>query len=509
MKNRKGVTLLELILAIALIGIILTIGTNIFMVGNKAQKAFVSEADMQANTRLVSEYINNITRFATKTHTIPRSSFQHSNDGVRDPITSYIGITKEGHVVIDEPGESGQPRKIQYLAKKQAGIDYEIVFNKALDSNGDEMDKVLSFSIVGKRDGRIVNEIVSKVDVLNSINIDYLGTPSDPAVAIAYSMVEPGSQEWIEISPDAYIALVLDCSGSMDWDMDGKSTSINDNKRIKILRDKALAMVDRLAALDFNIYVSIVPFGTDANNPEAFKNLHDEDDLEELQEIIDELDADRGNTNTGDGIRRAYYQLWNKGDELLHSSDPAKKINSLSDITQHMMILVDGGTNRETRTSNSSQNLFMNDGNVPNSNRVKAPLTYTDIVVGTEWQWVWSWYYWDYIWTEVDIVQTVYDNRYVNKIGAEKITPYTFEFEGEEKQTINTFVIGFSNRIADYVSLNDIGNAVNGKEFEHPDNTMKPYILASNADELDFAFEQFEAEVENSLWVITRPQLWP
>ena len=38
---------------------------------------------------------------------------------------------------------------------------------------------------------------------------------------------------------------------------------------------------------------------------------------------------------------------------------------------------------------------------------------------------------------------------------------------------------------------------------------MKPYILATNADELDFAFEQFESEVENSLWVITRPQLWP
>ena len=58
--------------------------------------------------------------------------------------------------------------------------------------------------------------IVSKVDILNSVNIDHLGTPSDPAVALAYSMVDPGSQEWIEMSPDAYIALVLDKSGSMD-----------------------------------------------------------------------------------------------------------------------------------------------------------------------------------------------------------------------------------------------------------------------------------------------------
>ena len=125
MKNRKGVTLLELILALALISIIIIIGTNVFIIGNKAQRASVSEADVQANTRLVSEQINNIPRLATKTHTIPRSSFQYYE--VRDPVTSYIGITKEGHVVIDEPGESGQPRKIKYLAKKQEGIDESIL----------------------------------------------------------------------------------------------------------------------------------------------------------------------------------------------------------------------------------------------------------------------------------------------------------------------------------------------------------------------------------------------
>ena len=54
MKNRKGVTLLELILALALISIIIIIGTNVFIIGNKAQRASVSEADVQANTRLDS-----------------------------------------------------------------------------------------------------------------------------------------------------------------------------------------------------------------------------------------------------------------------------------------------------------------------------------------------------------------------------------------------------------------------------------------------------------------------
>jgi len=371
MKNKKGVTLLELILAIALIGIIVTIGTNIFLIGNTTQKASVSEAEMQANTRLVSEHLNNIVRFATKTHTIPRSSFQYSNDGVRDPQTSYIGITKEGHVVIDEPPNvSGQPRRVQYLAKKKVGIDYEIVFNKALDSHGNEMDKVLSFSIVGKKDGIIVNEIVSKVEMLNSINIEHLGTPSDPAVAIAYSMVDPGSQEWIEMSPDAYITLVLDESGSMKWDMDGISESEN-QKRIAILKEKALKMIDRLAALDFDIYVSLVSFGTNANNPRAFRNINVESEKNLIISEINGLSADLGNTNTGDGIRRAYYQLKKKADSLKNSG----QISSYSDITQHMMILVDGGTNRETRTSRNTNNLYMDDGNINSSNWIKEPLT--------------------------------------------------------------------------------------------------------------------------------------
>ena len=248
-------------------------------------------------------------------------------------------------MVIDEPGESGQPRKIKYLAKKQEGIDYEIVFDKVLDADGNQMDTLLSFSIVGKRDGKIINEIVSKVDVLNSINIVHLGTPSDPAVAIAYSMVDPGSQEWIEMSPDAYITLVLDQSGSMDWDMDGKSTSINNNRRIEILKEKALKMIDRLAALDFNIYVSIVPFSYNANNPHDFKNLQVQSELTQVKAIINGLNAD-GNTNTGDGIRRAYYQLKNKADSLISSN----QIDHVSDITQHMMVLVDGATNLETKT---------------------------------------------------------------------------------------------------------------------------------------------------------------
>ena len=76
--------------------------------------------------------------------------------------------------------------------------------------------------------------------------------------------------------------------------MDGVNHSIN-KKRIEILKEKALKMIDRLAALDFNIYVSIVPFSNNANDPDDFhnfRNLQVQSELTEVKTIIGALNAD-------------------------------------------------------------------------------------------------------------------------------------------------------------------------------------------------------------------------
>lgn len=484
MKTKKGFTLLEVILTLAILVIAISIPANFLIFGNKVQKLTMSEADIQASTRLISQDINNITRFATKTHTIPRSSFQHSENGVRDPITSYIGITKDGHVVIDKPGVNiGDPRIVEYVAKKQPGIEYEIIFDTVpYTKNGvtKELENILSFSIIGKKDGKEVTKIVSNIEIMNSLNIDHLGTPSDPAVALAFSMVAPGSQTWIEVSPDAYIAMVFDVSGSMDWDMNGNN--INE-KRIKILKDKSLKMIDRLANMDFNIYISLVPFSNNANNPTDFYNVNNDADLATIKTKINALNAD-GATNTGDGIRRAYYQLKKKTDPLII---PNKKRN----FSQHMMILVDGATNRETNKITgrgwflgyfvSSEVEAIEDGNTDNS-----------VVVGNR--------------RVVNVSEN--NNDYITYLGNQFIKNKTYSFEGETSPIYNSFVIGFSNNSTDHNSLQAIGVAVSGKQFEHATGS-KPYIIATNADDLDFAFEQFESEVENNLWMIMRPKLLP
>lgn len=476
MKKRKGITLIEVVLVLALAGIVIVAATNMFIFSNKVHKVSAEEADIQATTRLIAEQINNIVRLATKTHTIPRSSFQYSEDGVRDPNTSYIGISKEGHVVIDEPGGEGQPRNIQYLAKKEEGIDFQIEFNK-ID------DKILEFIIIANRDGKVVNTVTSSVEVLNSLNIDHLGTPSDPAVALAYSMVDPGSQEWIQVSPDAYITLVLDISGSMAWDMNGIENSTN-QKRIEILKEKSLKMIDRLSNMDFSINVALVPFSNNANNP---GNFHDVSTPTGRSNIISEITAlsASGSTNTGDGIRRAYHKLKVQADSLISNG------KQYSDFTQHMMVLVDGATNVETRTITGREWFIVYYVTSEKSTDANGN-TNNNIVVGNH--------------REVSV--STNNNNYIEFLGNNLIKPYTYVFEGEQKQAINTFVIGFSNRAADHVSLGAIGNAINGKQFEYSGG-IRRFILATDADELDFAFEQFESEVENNLWIITRPQLRP
>lgn len=227
MKNRKGITVLELILTLSLISIIIMIGFNFLYFGNKAQSMAIEETERQARTRLISEYFNNIARYSTKAHTIPKSSFQYSENGVRDPYTSYIGITKDGHVVIDEPGENeGDPRRIQYLAKKQEGIDYEIRIEKVKGSDGKVLENVIRFSIYGIKNGKIVDEIVSNVEIMNSMQVEYLGTESDPAVALAFTKVDPENPQWIVVAPEAYVTLVLDKSGSMSSNLERGKTRL-------------------------------------------------------------------------------------------------------------------------------------------------------------------------------------------------------------------------------------------------------------------------------------------
>jgi len=60
MKVKKGFTLVELLIALALVSLIIVTGTNPLLIGIKAHAITIDEFNVQSNTRYVSAKINTI-----------------------------------------------------------------------------------------------------------------------------------------------------------------------------------------------------------------------------------------------------------------------------------------------------------------------------------------------------------------------------------------------------------------------------------------------------------------
>ncbi|SMP48802.1 prepilin-type N-terminal cleavage/methylation domain-containing protein [Anoxynatronum buryatiense] len=63
--NRSGITLIELIIAIAIALMVLTVSFSVFSFGNSTFRQGVNQYDIQSDIRLASDYIQNQVRYAT------------------------------------------------------------------------------------------------------------------------------------------------------------------------------------------------------------------------------------------------------------------------------------------------------------------------------------------------------------------------------------------------------------------------------------------------------------
>jgi hypothetical protein len=243
--------------------------------------------------------------------------------------------------------------------------------------------------------------------------------------------------------------------------------------------------------MGFDIYVSIIPFSYHANNVSDIVNINKnnpDNDLAYVYDFIDDLDPG-GNTNTGDGLRRAYYQLETMADNFMNDEDneDLDENKKYTYFTQHMMVLVDGATNLET---------------IKRESWWSSPRYFEEDLVSSRFWGVWQ--------GDIRYRGVSHSDRdvYIEEIGEKLITDLKFtNNDGVEEQVIKPFVIGFSNRPSDHVSLKAIGDSTNAKEFEQTDGSFERYIIATNADELDFAFGAFTEEVSASLWSIYGPSL--
>jgi uncharacterized protein YegL len=433
------------------------------------------EFDVQSSTRIVTEYTNQIARYSTAAFTIPKSSFEEDK---LDEDWNYIGVL-DGSIVQYEANPSTGVHTKTVLAEATDSVYYEVIFRKA---ENDYFDKNVSFSIQGFIKDKAIEydehgnkighiDIVSQTEALNSLQVIHNGTYADPAVAMAYRSDDRSDPQ----RPSAYISMVLDMSGSMNDDMDGDPTRNEADRRITYLKNSLTSLVDQFSASKYSSNISLVPFSNAANNPYPMYDVTTASGKTTVMNLVSGMRAD-GATNTGDGIRRAYYQIDNSRDPDIISRE-------------YIIILVDGVTTAHTRVgiNSPSSAYWTSDGNVVIS----------------------QWYsYWGNIYSRDG---NVYGEGNATSVGSDGYVDEIGDIIQEEvsdgEQRIKTFVIGFSSDSDDFGSLNKIADAVSATGYTDDSGIYHKYFTAGNEGELNLIFESLHGLILSDLFHIDGPVL--
>lgn len=451
-RQNRGFTLIEIIITLALTVIVMGTAFSLLMFGQKVFAFSTKEFDLQAAVRLTEQKAGDTIRYATALFTIPKSRFSASN---LDTGWSYLGVQE----VILTPADGAQPAVMgtqvvlytpagathheQILMPAQPDVTYELKLVRKADVHENTL---LEYTLSGYKKNEVdasgnpieVFSITTELEGMNTLQIIEQATGMDPAVGIGFRTDERPK------TVVGQVAMVMDNSGSMAWGMNG-SNPPQGNSRISILKSEATALIQALAAEE-NINVSLVPFATSANSVKSFKNARNQTDA--LLDDISKMNA-VGGTNTGDGLRRAYWQLKN---------GEASKPTGVR-VSNHVIILVDGVTTYASYISNADRRFVDVDGNINEGNQVFG------------------------LGNSLDSNGTLY----VNDMGR------LLRSDGFSK----AYVIGFSSRPADLNSVQDIADACGAPASR--------VFRADSSESLSIIFDSIRQEIINDIWYLQGP----
>ena len=385
LKNKKGFTLIEVMLTLAIMGMISLIIYSLVGMSSKPHAIISNEFAFQANVRLASEKLTETIKKSTAIFTYKKiepiftsdifpetrssadkvvidEAFINSSSKKQELLLamekyngwSFITLNEDGTEFREflyqrNPGEEKGFYTLRRILEKQkigkADIQYEITYQK---HNPYHEDNLLEYTLVAKVLDPAVKiepvEIKSEVEALNSLQIIDKGDYRESAKVIFFRTEDRP----VGTEAEAAVAMVLDISGSMRDDVDGNSRDVSEDpsqpnaSRISIMRAKANDLIDKMASSgdeQMKTKVNLIPFSNTSNlpsvwsnykyngatkNPKVWKDANQ--DQGELKDLIGMLEATNG-TNVGDGIRRAYYRFEDYGN---------------NDIGKYMILLMDG-----------------------------------------------------------------------------------------------------------------------------------------------------------------------
>ncbi len=371
MKRISGFTLIELVLAITLVVLVITVGTNILIFGMRTQEATIDQFDMQSNVRLMTLKVNNAVRNASGLFLLDKA-YPDGSIAIEDYFTegwNYMMMNGDKTALVEWVW-NGTNHVERSVVGALDGVTFDLVYDKHEAAN---VNNLLEYTL-SIHSGTGTKQIVSELESLNTLQVmdrSYAGIPNTLAYREDPRVADVGVAQ-------AAVSFVVDKSGSMDWRMDGSSytnnssTNVFYHSRMKILKTEATKMIQGLADNE-NVFLSISPFSYTANSTTG-DNLNQMMALKSnlttfigTGSIINNLDPS-GNTNTADGMRRGFKTI---------ESFNALEDNKDKTTKNFMIILVDGETNRASLYENVT-NHYITSYNNPAAHRVDVGGTFYD-----------------------------------------------------------------------------------------------------------------------------------
>jgi len=479
--NRKGFTLVEVLAVLAIVGIVLTMIFSLLFYGFDVFNMTSIEYQVQSGTRLALQQTDALVRYSTALFAVPDTSYM-------DDEWNYIAMNEDRTQIINYKWDSSSQTHIEeIMAGPYPDVTFNIGFTKQNNLSTDNTLKLYFETYASDGTTKRYN-IVSGYEALNALQVVNYGTESHPATALAYRN-ETASYENYKVIVN--IALVLDTSGSMESAINGDYATTSNPSRISILRTQVAALVDNFASntnSDVSINISLVPFATYAPTPSSFYDIKNTTQKTNLKSAIADLDAN-GYTNTGDGLRRAYFQL------LTKSSADASTATIDTIIKNYTIILVDGDTNthsmsntktitqvctrynkdgsckKYSRTTTWTQEYYSSSATIDNCTFTPTSTNCTPGYVTNTWN------------------SSVADS-YVALMGANLSDP----------DFTSNYVISFAEDTtpSQIVFIADSTNTPNDADHIY---------AATSADELGLSFTQIQMSITNELWRFLGPKL--
>lgn len=451
--RQAGFTLIEIIVTIAIIGMVFALAGSFINFSFTSEKKVEREYELQSEMRRATELLNHSIRDATVTFVMPGYV---SSDTIKDD-WSYFGVSEDGSEFVqyvwteDPDGSNGRHEKNVVISKRD-GTKYSLVLNNKTKT------KLVGYKLeLQKDDGRILS-VSSTLAAINSVAVDYNSSEKNPAAVIAYRTDErpkPGENKKVTI----VISMVIDDSGSMGYAMDGSYPTYNNKARKTIMKAKADALIDSFTD---NVVLGVVRFSSDANGPSALIKLTDESTKIAVKNSIP-TNAN-GGTNTGDGLRRAYYQL-----------KSYVKTSPDEEVLYYIILLTDGNPTYYSHTAGTRK--------YRNNDRAVAEEDYQIDNLNID-----------------DRGGTGSSDPYSNSLNYTKVVGERL-LRADAGLNIRTFVIGFSGVSA------DIDKAITIAANCNPAGTDKKeiYFEADSEESLGIAFDAIKESMLSEYWHIYGP----